>query len=476
MSRFATILLAVTMLAAPSFADLNHMDIGGSLDTYYFWSENTFDFDDDGAAFAGDDQDDFLRGDVKLWFRADLLDDVMVKIALRADRDYDSVVDEGDSMIGKSTESLDVWVDEAYVTFSQIWDSIVTVTMGRTYFNRGDDPNSEQLFNAYWGYGFALSDAQSFSPANLSWIGTIERDPFDLVLATFDWEDWMLDVGFVKAAETRSFDEDADGWFAYLTYLGMDTAQFDAYFLFNTADGDGFLGAGDVRVDQYMIGVRLAGDLTETLSGKAEAAYNFGDVDGMDNVIFGADDEGDISGFGAQVGLHFHPDSDYNPGIGGMITYLGGDEDMGDDEDFDGFLSPWEGKMYGEIADPFVHTNMWIFNIFGGFDLNEDLRLSTSIYYFMLEDDDDATLLPGTVGALTGMYADDDQFGWEWDVYLDYQFSEEVAAQLAAGIFMPDDAIEGAYSGFKNALGQKIGEYGEDDEAIFFRGSVKVGF
>ena len=499
MSRFATILMilvAVTMMATPSFADLNHMDIGGSLDMYYFWSQNTYDFDDDGIAYydyydkanggefyyygTEDDQDDFLRMDVRLWFEADLLDDVMVHIGLRADRDFNSVIDEPQWEVGKNTLSLDVWVEEAYIQFSQIWDSIVTVTMGRKYFNRGDDPNSEELYNAYWGYGFILSDAQSFSPANLSYIGTIERDPFDLVVATLDFEDWMLDIGFVKAAETRWTDEDWDGYFAYLSYIGMDQAQIDFYFLLTMTDGDMYLGADDARVDQYTVGARVAGELTETLTGKAEVAYNFGDISGVDNIgypfnISGSHDDGDISGFAVQLGIHWAPDADYNPGIGAMVTYLDGDEDMGQDEDFNGFVSVWEGKMYGEIADPYIKTNMWIVNVFGGFDLNEDLRLSTSVYWFHMVDADSATLMPGQVGYLTGSYVDDEAFGWEWDVYLDYQFSEEVAAQLAAGVFFPGDTIESA-GGYNSALDEVVGSYGESDEAIFFRGSVKVGF
>lgn len=476
MSRFATILVAVALVAAPSFADLNHMDIGGSLDTYYFWSQNTIDFTDDGASFSADDQDDFLRVDARLWFEADLMDDVMVHIGLRADRDYSTVVDQGKVNVGKTTESLDVFVEEAYVKFSQIWDSYVTVTMGRTYLNRGDDPNSEELYNTYWGPGFILSDAQSFSPQDLSQLGTIERDPFDLVVATIDQDTWLLDIGFVKAAETRKFDEDADAWFAYLSYIGMDSAQIDAYFLLNTTDGDGFLGGGDLRIDQYIVGARVAGDLMETLSGKAEIAYNFGDIDGVDNFIAGADNSGDISGFGVQLGIHWHPDTDRNPGLGFMYTFLQGDEDAGEQEDFDGFFSPWEGKMYGEIADVFVKTNMHVFNLFGGIDLRDDLRLSSAIYYMMLAEEDEAVVLPGQFGTFGAGYTDDDQLGWEWDVYLDYQFSEEVAAQLAAGVFWPGDAIEGSYSGFKNALGQKIGELGESDEAIFFRGAVKVNF
>lgn len=479
MSRFATILAIVAVLfAAPSFADLNHMDIGGSLDTYYVWIHNTYDFNSDGLPGLGDDQDDFLRMNARLWFTADLTDDVMVYIGLEADRDYNTG-STGDPKRGGSGD-LNVFVEEAYVTFSQIYDSPWTISMGRKYFNRGDDPNSSEAFNTWWGPGFILSDAQSWNPPDLAVQGTIDHDPFDLVVATYDANDWMLDIGYVKVAETNSFDEDVDSWFAYVSYIGLDTAQIDGYFLYTNVDGDGFLGADDLRVHHFIVGARVAGDFTDTFSYKGELAYNFGDLKGMNNVIGGTKKNGDINGFAAQLGIHFHPDHAQNPGIGFMYTFLDGDDDLLENRDFDGFWAPFEGKKYGEIADVYVKTNMHVFNLYGGFDITDQVRLSSALYYFRLQDVDSATLLPGqysTIGPVwPATFTDDKKLGWEWDVYLDYQFSEEVSAQLAAGIFFPGDAIEGSYTGSKNALGQKIGELNSDDEAVFFRGAVKVKF
>ncbi len=484
MSRFATMLAVVAVLfAAPAFADLNHMDLGGSLDTYYVWIQNTFDFNSDGLGDyygpgSGDDQDDFLRMNARLWFEADLTDDVMVHIGLEADRDYQTG-DIGDPIRGGSA-SLNVFLEEAYVQFSQIYDSGWTFTMGRKYLNFGDDPHSEEAYNTYWGYGFVLGDAVSVSPQDLSQQGTIDRDPFDMILATYDYNDWLLNVGYAKMFESRNIDEDADAWFAYLSYLGLDTAQIDGYFMLNYVDGDGFIGANDLRAHQYIIGARVAGDINDQWSYKGEVAYNFGSLKGVDNVFFVTDDSGDIGGWAGELGIHFHPDTDRNPGIGFLYTFLDGDEDLTEHQDFDGFFAPFEGKMYAEIADVYVKTNMHVFNLYGGVDLTDSVRLSSDLYYFLMADTDDATIIPGqysTVGPVSPVtFTDDDSLGWEWDIYLDYMFSEEVSAQLAAGVFFPGDAISGSYTGSKNALGQKIGELKSDDDAIFFRGAVKVNF
>jgi hypothetical protein len=486
MNRFVTILVMVVCLcAAPtfSFAEINHMDIGGSLDVYAFWSQNTIDFDENGDWMSpdADDQTDFLRLNARLYFTADLSDDVMVKISLEADRAFDSTVTGGDATLDSvlflnanstKTEDLDIFVEEAYMKFSQIYGTCATVTVGRKYMNYGDDVNSEELYNTWWGNSFVLGDAQTAVMPDLSIQGTIEADPFDAVLVSFDMDTWMMDIGYAKAAETTYQDEDADLWFAYMQYVGLDNHQIDAYFLYSTMDGDLVVGGDDVRADHYLFGVRVAGDITDQFAYKVELAYNFGDLD-----AYGT--EGDIDGFAAQLGINWHPETDCNGDLGFMYTYLEGDEDAGQQEDFEGFIAPFENKMYGEIADVFVRTNMHVFNLYGGVDLREDIRLSSGLFYYLLASDDFDTPLLGQFGYYGGGLTDEDDLGWEWDVYLDYQFNEEVTAQLAAGVFFPGDAIDNSYYDWYSE-GQsgpiKYGELDESDEAIFFRGSVKVNF
>ena len=67
------------------------------------------------------------------------------------------------------------------------------------------------------------------------------------------------------------------------------------------------------------------------------------------------------------------------------------------------------------------------------------------MYYFLADDDE---------------YLDDDELGWELDGYLDYQFSEELSASLAAGFLDPGDAFNDT----------------NDDTAYFVRGGVSVSF
>jgi hypothetical protein len=493
MNRFATILILITLIAAPvSFADMNHMDMGGSLDIWALYIENTVDFKDSGFNGSADDQDDFVRLNPRLWFEADLADDVMVKIQLEADRAFEQF--EGSyspdptsfstapSNGFGSNNSLDVFVEEAYMVFKQIYDSRITAKLGRLYMNYGDDPMSDRMFNTWWGQGFILSDAQSFAPQDLAQQGTIERDPFDTIQLTYDADTWTWAFGWAKSIENRNIDEDVDLWYTYYSYTGLDNHQIDGYATFNYFDGDGFLGGDDIRAKQYTIGLRAAGDLTDSFAYKAEAAYNFGDIENINSVLGGGgsnDDDGNISGFALQLGINFHPENDHNANVGFMYTFLEGDDSLSDsdNDDFDGFVSLFEGKVYGEIANAYIKTNAHVFDLNGSIDLREDLVLSSHLYYFLLDDDDNVPLI-GQYGLYGSGLADDSNLGWEWDVFLDYMFNEEVSAQLAAGIFFPGDAIESSFfSKVQTQQGTvKIGELNEDDQAIFLRAGVKIKF
>ncbi len=124
--------------------------------------------------------------------------------------------------------------------------------------------------------------------------------------------------------------------------------------------------------------------------------------------------------------------------------YKTGDDD---DDDFEQYLSLFENRTYGEIFETFARIgNLHIFNLYGGFNLSEDVAVSMKYYYFMADED----------------YNGEDEIGHEFDAYVDYKFTEEVSAMFAAGLFMPEDAVEEVF--------------GADDMAWFARAGVKVEF
>jgi len=410
MKKLTTLLtaLAVISLFGTAFAQL---DIGGDIKVLGFWEDNVTDADDD-----ADDQEAFLRTETHLWFQADLSDNVTTKISVETDRVWSQDDAEG------GQNDLDVFLEEAWMQMMYLYDSAFSVKLGRQFVEFGD--------------GFIVGDSNPSSEATVADKGEWEVDPFDAVLAWYDGDDWILNLMGAKVVESGIGNDDIDVYGAYFSYSGAEEMVFDVYG-FMAKIKSAYMGITDA--DAYWVGARLAGTMVEGLSYKLEGTYEFGDVD--------APVEGDISAWAVEAGAKYMFDAEYNPWVGLTYAFLSGDDDPLDD-DFEDFMAPFQNRIYGEIADPWVNCNAHIFNLAGGFDVNEDVAVNLKYYYLMAAEDE--------------VYGGEDEIGHEVDAYLDYQFSEETTATLAAGFFSPGDAV-------KNVLGT-------DDEAFFVRGGIKVEF
>ena len=420
MKQLTTLLTALAVICffgTAAFA----LDIGGDVKVLGYWAENVTDTDDD-----RDDQDDFLRTETHLWFQADLSDNVTTRICVETDRAFDD-----DSEGGQN--NLDVFLEEAWIQAMYLYDSAISAKLGRQFIEFGD--------------GFIIGDADPGSEASLNTKGEWEVDPFDAILVWYDGDDWVLNAILAKAVENRvessRGDGDADVYGLYFTYSGVEDWVFDLYGFFANVEDSGSLPFGSHNADLFCVGARFAGSAYEGLSYKLEGAYEFGDID----IIAGtADADLDVSAWAIEAGIKYAFDAEYNPWLGFTYVYLSGDDDGATDGDIDGFYAPFENRTYGEILDP--NSNVHIFNLAGGFDVNEDVAVTAKYYYFLADED--------------GPYGGDDDIGHEVDAFLDYQFSEETTATLAAGVFIPEDAVENVNL--------------DDDLALFVRAGVKVEF
>lgn len=414
-TTIATALAVVCLLGTSAFA----LDIGGDIKVMGYYAEDVEDFGVDGS----DDDDNFFRTEAHLWFEADLTDEVMTRISIETDRDWHTVEGEG------SNNGLDTFIEEAYIQMGYLYDSAFSAKLGRQFITLGD--------------GFIIGDGNPVSEASLNTKGEYETDPFDAILVWYDAEDWVLKLLYAQAFESRVMQDDTRFYTAYWTFTGIEEHVIDLYFVYADIESSAVLAVYDpalVSADVYAAGGRLAGSFYENFTYKLEALYEFGEVD------YGGTD-GDISAWAAEAGLKYAFDAEYNPWLGFTYVYESGDDDLGD-TDTESFISLFEDRTYGEIFDPWTSSNVHVFNLSGGFDLNEDLALYAKYYYIMAAEDE--------------VYGDEDDIGHELDVYLDYMFSEETSAMLAGGFAAPGDAVENVY--------------GSDDTAWFFRAGVKVEF
>ncbi|MFH1741808.1 MAG: alginate export family protein, partial [bacterium] len=433
-----TLIAAFAMVPGIARADISNMDIGGDMMMMFFWGDNLEDFNDSGT--VQDEEREFFRTEAHLWFQADLEDNVMARISVEADRDWDGN-DNNNDLDRAAAADLDVFLEEAYIQIANIYDTSLSIMAGRQFLNFGDNENADD-FNGYWGGSFWFGDGIDSSPAELQDLGTWEVDPFDAIVLEWDLDTAIIDVFYgAQNEDTSGQDLDVQYYGINGSYIGWEGHQLDVYFLYDSLDFDKHP-AGDLgEINDFLLGVRLAGDcIPDELSYKAEVAYHFGDIEDSFGVFgLGTDptQDGDIDGFGVEVGINYHPDMDYNPEIGFIYTWLEGDDNNPMDEDFEGFGAVFENKYYGQIANDFVNTNAHIFHLTAGADLNEQWSLDSDWYYFLL-DEDDTFHLEGTLPGL----AKNDDLGFEWDLQLNYTFNESVGAFGGAGVFFPGDAID----------------------------------
>lgn len=471
--RYSLLIAAIALAVTPiSGAQMGNIDVTGDLMLLMFHSDNDLSFDDDYM-----DEATFFRSEGHLYFTVDDLggDNVMVKISLEFDREMQSGKlpsitgyedgyyyyegsgypvfsssrwSYGDLTSRQNTGDLEVFLEEAYLKIAQMYNSPVSVTLGRQFMNFGDDPNSEKEFNTWWGNSLNLGDSSWYSQPALSSHGTWEIDPFDAARVDLDFDQFVISGGYMQIVETKYMNDDVASFFVYGSYTGLESHQFDLYYIGTDYDGTTQAGGnpGDVSWMQNLVGVRAAGDIIDSLAYKAEFAYNWIDIDQYSH---------DPKGFAFELGLNWHPEHDLNPNVGIHWLWLEGDDLDTSRPDF--FVRPYPGDTFGEIYDGYNVTNEHIIWVDGGIDLREDIRLSGALYYFMV-DDRRATSL-GT--PLSGSNRDRD-IGFEIDGYLDYDYNEEITMQLGGGVFFPGDNIESGW--------------GDDDEAYFVRSMVKVAF
>lgn len=440
MSKVTTLMAALAVLfcfAPNASADLDNLDIGGDVKVMGVYTENTLSFNDDVK-----DQDDFLRLEAHLWFQADLSDNVTAKISLEVDRDFETALLEPSGILDMEVNDLGVFLEEAWVQMAYMYDSAISMKLGRQFIELGD--------------GFIVGDANPFFPFAMTQLGEWEVSPFDAINVWYDGDDWMLTAIYAKVSEERMQDRylrvsgDTDMYALYFSYTGWEDYVWDLYGLMVDMNGlpaivgfvDNLAGLNlpTVEAEVYAIGTRFAGSPWDGWKFKVEGVYEFGKLE-----IAG--DENDIKAWAVEAGLNYTWDSEYQPMIGLTYVYKSGDD--GDDDDFEQYLSLFENRTYGEIFETYARIgNLHIFNLYGGFNLSEDVAVSMKYYYFMAAEDE--------------MYNGEDEIGHEFDAYVDYKFTEEVAAMFAAGLFLPEDAVEEVF--------------GKDDMAWFARAGVKVEF
>ena len=249
---------------------------------------------------------------------------------------------------GRAVSVDDVEVYQAYIEANEMWGQPLRLRIGR----------QELKFGSGWLIG--TNDAGSFF-RGLS---------FDGVRATYATDMLSVDAVWAKLAENGPIEEDGDVdlYGVYGSYLGIENITLDAYWLMlrdarSLADTQvGWFGewVEDVlNVDDYdvtdlhTIGLRAAG-VWQALDFEGELAYQFGDADAVGRRFAGAgllspygDDEADYGEWGGNLLLGYTFDVQYSPRVFVGGAYFGGEDNRD--------LNFWQ--WLGAVACPFWHAD-----------------------------------------------------------------------------------------------------------------------
>lgn len=403
--RFRT-LLAVALIAGLSgvaFAELQNVEIGGSLRI----RGNYFSMDS-----LGDTS--YVEQRTRLNVKADFTQDVSAFIELDSydvwGEDFRSVYLTGSDFRGG--DNVDLY--QAYIEARNLWGSPLTARVGRQEITLGNQ------------FLVGVKDVSAVF-TGLS---------FDALRLTFANDVVSIDAIAAKLAETYGDfgDDDVDFYALYGSYLGIEDVTLDAYWMF-VRDDQGLLAnyIDGTTVDLHTIGLRGAG-VIGGFDFELEAAYQFGDVDGVPSACPFGFGEADVSydelAINAELGYTF--DASWQPRIFARFAYLGGGDpdDSCWSNDYDmPFNRLFSNVEYSEFIDQTALSNVLVYSLGMQAMVTETLELKLVGSYYQADQD---------------YFGVDDELGWEIGFYADYQYSEDLVIRAGYAHFFGQEGLNAA--------------------------------
>ena len=484
------VLALALAFTVPAFAETQTVKVSGALDAYAFY-RNNYDLRDgndagaipEGSAVPSDpvtaasginqsDGDSYFMSIAQVEVAADLTDNVSVVIRLLNQRDWNAdafrasqqATSGGDDTVARGSENdedeFDVAVDLAYVQLKQIFYEPLTLTIGRQ--------------DLWFGRGFILG--ANYQDHNNSiqadeFTGTIA---FDAARATLDFDPWTLDFVFAQIDENRHDPEDdRHFWFTNINYKFAEyNAVAEGYWFADVDKATLASTAAAVTVtsrdnETHTLGARGQFDPIKEITIGAEAAWQFGDYFAS---AAQASPSRDRDAFAGEIFGEYRWDNTWKPMVGLQYVIFSGDSGAATSEEYEGWNGLFRGPTYGDIrdwqevfyetalaVDQPAGTNQQHFAVYSSLMPLEDMKIDGKFYWFWTDED----IVSGTTTL-------NDELGYELDLNVTYDYTEDVTFALALDWFWPGDT-------FNNQVGG--GTEGDTDATIFQTvSSVKVAF
>ncbi len=440
------VLTAVAFIAGPAFAEVQNVKVSGDILTRGVYREDyaLTDPGQQGLNGAGSDEhNNRINTAARLRVDADLTDNVSAVVRLLSEWDWDTEVNQAVGA-GAGTDANDIVMDLVNVTLEEVFYQPLTVTVGRQEIRLGNglvlgDPDTN-----------AVDGDTNSAAGDLSL-----RKSFDAVVAVLDYDPLTIDLIYSKIAESGTAKDDQD---LYAINIGYQFDQYDAeaeaYWIMSRNDNEvaPVFGTANDGTRINTIGVRGSMAVTEDLNVMGELAWQRGDYD---DVTLGA--ERDVSASAIQLGADLAINAAWDPIIrAGLTSYSG--EEVGNTGDMSAWLPLYEDQTHGVVANFILsgvnggqNSNADIYTLGATATPMEDLSVSADVYWFYLDKKlvAAANVVPG--GALGWVNTAPggilmnakDELGYEIDLALNYDYTEDVELGLSAGWFVPGEAFDG---------------------------------
>ncbi len=454
--KIAMVLALVLGFAVPAYAETQNVKVSGSIDSYAFYRGNydLLDSNDasvqpagatltgggipgqthSGSAAQRSDADQYFRTNTQVEVSADLTDNVSTVINLVNQRDWNSdTLDTAGSASSDATNEFDIELDLAYVQMKEIFYSPLTLTIGRQdlWFGRGFIIGNN---NTAWDQqGITQADEYSVTTA------------FDAARATLDFNPWTLDFVYSKIHEgSLNPEDDRDLYIANVNYKFAEyNAVAEGYYVgeFDRNTLAGSTGTFDEETDT--LGGRGQFDPISQITLGGELAYQFGET--RNGSL--ASPVRDRGAWAADIFGTYRWDNTWKPELTLEYVHFSGEGNLSSTtEDFDGWNGLYRGRFWTAYADfrEFVYAtatgsdqsatlNNQFIQVKGALKPMEDLLLEGAFTYIWT--DEDVHVTPGVQSSAVH----DDQIGYEIDLQVTYDYTEDVSFGLLTGWFVPGD-------------------------------------
>ncbi|MGH7197544.1 MAG: hypothetical protein ACREH5_02225 [Candidatus Omnitrophota bacterium] len=528
------VLALVVAVAAPAYAETQNVKVSGSIDMYHFYRSNwdLRDNNDSGAVpqvgndggfpapfdsdvrgenhgsspFNRSEGDDYFMTVTQIEVSADLTDNVSTVINIVNQRDWNAGTDEF-SHNPSDGEEFDIELDLAYVQMKEIFYSPLTLTIGRQdlWFGRG----------LVVGSNWRSWDNQSYEKFASGQIQADEysaKTAFDSIRATLDFNPWTLDFVYSQIDENAHDPEDDIS--LYVVNVNYKFAEYNAvaelYYVGETdratvPDFDDTEDSFDTwNNDTHTIGGRVQFDPISQITLGGELAYQFGDYQSPGDDFPPLNEanlytERDRSALLFNIFGTYRWDYEWKPELTLEYLHVSGEDEpiKGGAGDYNAWNPLYRGKFYTAYADfrEFVYStgdsfdqdarqNENVFQVKGSLRPLEDLLLEASWTQIWTDEDIDVVRNDGFgpfLGDVIGKR--DDDIGWEVDLGVTYDYTEDVTFSTLFSWFEPGDYYSGANDPNLTTVTTDDDEdendsrkLGSDDGAFSIVSSVKVTF